>query len=275
MLRAIVVTELSGAALTEAQKRWLGMVAEYIPLGGWGDSGEPPKWTGWYFDLFPDREIGAEKAADFIADYFTLTNANQVRYLGAEGPRVGVFVVDVNGEPRAMVGPVARGYETSTEIGPRLDDEAARAGSAKMVKSADWLGYVAPSLENEPKIAIQEAECEGQWRVVLGSDRPLGDVTVSLLDHHGDPAYAPVTHAVGAGTAVFAFRLQDPSQPAAPASSGGVPMPSPFMMRAPRRSFEGLHVHVHDLAASGAGHGRFDVVTGVGSGRGAPAGPAE
>jgi hypothetical protein len=267
MLRAIVVTELSGAPLSAAQKRWLGMVAEYIPTGGWGDSGEPPKWTGWYFDLFPDREIGAEKAADFIADYFTLTNANQVRYLGAEAPRVGVFVVDVNGERRAMVGPVARGYEAVTEIGPRLDDEAARTTPAKKIsKSADWLGYVAPSLEDPPKVAIQEAECDGQWRVVLGTSRPLGAVTVTLLDHHGDPAHAPVTHTALAGATVFAFRLpaSPPSADTAQANRGPVP---PMFAPRVRRSFEGLDVHVHELGPSGAGHGRFDIVTGVGSGR--------
>jgi hypothetical protein len=280
MLRAIVVTELSGASLSEAQRRWLGMVAEYIPTGGWGDSGEPPKWTGWYFDLFPDREIGAEKAADFIADYFTLTNANQVRYLGAEGPRVGVFVVDVNGSPRAMVGPVARGYEATADIGPRLDDEAARGGTAKMIKSADWLGYVAPSLAHEPAITVQEAECEGQWRVVVGTPRPLGQVTVTLLDHHGDPAHAAVTHAVGAGSTVFTFRLAEPPQPGVAAADAGAAMfplapPFPGMGREVRRSFEGLDVHVHDLAASGEGHGRYDIVRGVGSGSGVTASPAE
>jgi hypothetical protein len=256
-LRAIVVTELSGAPLSEPQRRWLGMVAEYIPTGGWGgDSGQPPKWTGWYFDLFPDREIGAEKAAGFVADYFTLTNASQVRYLGADVPRVGVFVVDVNGAPRAMVGPVAKGYEVSTPIGPRLDDEAAAKAEGK---SAEWLGYLAPRQEPAQPITVQEAECDGQWRVAVTSPAPLGTVTVTLLDHHGDPAYPPVTQTAGAGTRVFSFALP-PSGPA-PAT------PLPFARGATRRAFEGAHVHVHDLGATGSGHGRYDIVTGVGAGR--------
>ena len=67
------------------QRRWLGMAAEITPVGGYGgDSGEPPKYTGWYFDLFPDREIGAQQSVDLVADYFTLTNAGEVRYLGVE-----------------------------------------------------------------------------------------------------------------------------------------------------------------------------------------------
>src|SRR5262249_10451195 len=59
MLRDIARTEASGAALSEAQRRWLGMVAEHVPNGGYEETSEPPKWTGWYFDMFEDREIGA------------------------------------------------------------------------------------------------------------------------------------------------------------------------------------------------------------------------
>jgi hypothetical protein len=127
-LRAISLRERTGAALTEAQRRWLSMVAEFTPQGGaLAMSGQPPKWTGWYFDLFADREIGAERAADFIADYFTLSNAGRVRYLGARTPMLGVFVVDTNGPARVMVGPIARGYERSEPIAnERLTDESAR-----------------------------------------------------------------------------------------------------------------------------------------------------
>src|SRR5206468_3792849 len=85
VLASIARAETNGLALDEAQKRWLGMVSEFIPNGGFMDTGEPPKWTGWYFDMFEDREHGATKHTAFIADYFTLTNAREVAYLGAEG----------------------------------------------------------------------------------------------------------------------------------------------------------------------------------------------
>jgi len=248
MLRSIVVTELSGAPLAEAQKRWLGMVAEYIPVGGWGgDSGQPPKWTGWYFDLFPDRHIGAEMSADFIADYFTLTNAGQVRYLGAETPRLGVFIVDVNGEARAMVGPAAKGYELATPIGPRLDDEKAREAKDK---SAGWQGYMAPALapDKTPKLAVDDAACGPFRRVVVTSPVSVGDVTVTLLDHHGDPVSTPVTRPVGPAGAVFDVRGGD----------GGAP------------SADAVHVQVHDLATAGLGHGRYDMVVNIHEWRGGP-----
>jgi hypothetical protein len=68
-------------------------------------------------------ERKSSRTSAFVADYFTLTNAAKVKYLGADGPRLGVFVVDAGGEPRAMVGPVAKGYEAETAIEHRLDDE--------------------------------------------------------------------------------------------------------------------------------------------------------
>jgi hypothetical protein len=58
MLASIAHDETAGRTLTEPQRRWLGMVSEYIANGGDVSSGEPPKWTGWYFDMF-EVTIGA------------------------------------------------------------------------------------------------------------------------------------------------------------------------------------------------------------------------
>lgn len=139
ILRKLAKKESQGVALSEPERRWLGMVAEKVPVGGYqGDSGEPPKWTGWYFDLFVDREKGAERASMFVADYFTLTNVEQVLYSGADGPRLGLFVVDVGGAPRVMVGPVAKGYETAQPLAkPRLTDRTALA-VPEAEKRAPW-----------------------------------------------------------------------------------------------------------------------------------------
>jgi hypothetical protein len=249
MLRSIARAELAGAALTEPQRRWLGMVSEYTPVGGYTDSGEPPKYTGWYFDLFPDREIGAERGVDLVADYFTLTNADEVRYLGIEKAAMGVFVVDVGGEPRAMVGPVVKPYETTTPIAKRLDDETARKVEPSL-RSAPWLtGYLAPA-KPEPSLEASVHVCDGDARVVVRSPRPLGEVTIELVDHHGDPLAAPVKQRVDRES-VFAFAL-------------------PKDVLSSKRGASGMHLRVHDLSVAGVGKGRFDIVRGVSAYNGTP-----
>lgn len=239
MLRGIAKTELDGKALSEPQRRWLGMIAEYTPVGGYGagDSGEPPKYTGWYFDLFPDREKGAERRVDIVADYFTLTNANQVRYLGIDRAALGVFVVDTGGAKRAMVGPVAIPYETVTPIASRLDDKAARQLEHPR---APWLGYVVPEAE-EPTLAADFFACDGDARVVVRAPAAVGNVTVELLDHHGDVITSPITLPVGNDPAVFAFKL------------------SPAMLKS-KHGVEGFHVRAREQDfVSGVGvYGTYD-----------------
>ncbi len=244
MLRGIAQTELSGAPLSEPQRRWLGMVAEFVPVGGYGgDSGEPPKYTGWYFDLFPDREHGAERDVRLVADYFTLTNADEVKYLGIEKAALGAFVVDVGGAPRMMIGPVAKPYEATSPIAKRFDDAAAHDAP----KHAPWLGYVAPE-EKGPELDAQLVECERDTRVVVTSAKRLGAVSVELLDHHGDALTDTVTRDVDRAHAVFAFGLPNHR---ARAGDGG---------RA--SSVEGLHVHVakpkHDLVVSPSAYASGD-----------------
>ncbi|HSO39194.1 MAG TPA: DUF3160 domain-containing protein, partial [Labilithrix sp.] len=190
-LRSIAATEASGAPLPEAQRRWLGMIAEYTPQdGSGGDSGAPPKYTGWYFDLFPDREIGAQRTVSLVADYFTLTNADQVRHLGIEKAALGVFVVDVGGEPRAMVGPVAKTYEVATPVAGRLDDEAALTAPGK---EARWLDSYLAGTRPEPDVTARLFSCADGARVVLQSGHPV-TASLTLLDHHGDPLGPALVH---------------------------------------------------------------------------------
>lgn len=236
MLQSIVKAEVGGAALSEPQKRWLAMVAEHIPIGGFADTGEPPKWTGWYFDMFDDRELGANQAAAFVADYFTLTNAGEVAYLGAEGPRLGVFVVDVGGEPRAMVGPVAKGYEaTKGPIHERLTDESARGLSGT---SAPWRSSYAVAEAAAPAVGLggKVLKCERpagpEWIVAMRGDRALDTVRVTLLDHHGDALTEPL--AVPVTDAWKAYRFELPA--AVSAASFGV---------------EAYHLHLADPSIAG------------------------
>jgi hypothetical protein len=77
---------------------------------------------------------------------------------------------------------------------------------------------------------------------VLRAARPLGPVTVTLLDHHGDPLVTPLTLDVVAGTNVFPFDL-------------------PPAFAETRFGVEALHVRVADLALAGAGEGAYDYVT--------------
>jgi hypothetical protein len=238
MLRAISATELSGAPLTEPQRRWLGMVSEYIPTGGYGgESGAPPRWTGWYFDLFPDRHHGADRAVDFIADYFTLTSASEVRYLGVSKAATGVFVVDTGGEPRLMVGPVTRAFEAVTPIATRLDDKAAQQLPPAGRLSPWSASYLVPT-GPVPSIAARLFACGSEARVIAQAPSDLGPVTITLLDHHGDPIGEPLTRPVGPALTAFAFALT-------PA------------LQAARAPVEGIHVKVLDLATSGVGVGQW------------------
>ncbi|MDB4941144.1 MAG: hypothetical protein JWP97_678 [Labilithrix sp.] len=240
-LRAIVRAELSGAPLSEPQRRWLGMVAEYTPTGGsGGDSGAVPKYTGWYFDLFPDREIGAQRNVALVADFLTLTNAERVAHVGIANAALGVFVVDVNGEPRAMVGPVASTYEVATPIAERLDDERATTAPGKQ---APWQSsYLVPA-PAEPDVAARLFTCADGARVLVQSAEPL-EVAVTLLDHHGDALGAPVSAAGTSTPRAIVVTL--------PASGGP----------GPRALVEGVHLAVKRRSTGGAAAARWDLVSG-------------
>ncbi len=276
-LGAIARGEAGGYALNDAERRWLGMVSENVPVGGYADGGEPPKWTGWYIDMFEDRQHGASRSAAFVADYFTLTNAGKVAYVGADEPRLGVFVVDVGGAPRAMVGPVAKGFQAYAPIAPRLDDEHARepgvaksarpgAGACRRPRTGPALGLQATLVQCPTASAagargsrarrvtralgalgalggpFVERRTGGSWRIALRSDKPASPVAITLLDHHGDPITAPATLDVGGDYRVAQFDL--PGDVAA--SAYGV---------------EAMHLQVLDLAHAGLGSGPWDFTT--------------
>jgi Protein of unknown function (DUF3160) len=225
VLQRIARDELAGRTLSVEERRWLAMVAEYIPVGGYSDSGAPPRYTGWYFDLFPHRDHDAKLAGDFIADYFTSTNAGKVAYIGASEPRLGVFLVDTNGAPRVMVGPVARGYERTEPIARRLDDEAARA---LPIAAPAWEKSYTAAAAKPPPIAIAFEEKAAVLTVSAKSTRALGPVVLELLDHHG-AAFARKTASVGAAKAQVRFDL-----PARRGFTGGSPV-------------EGVHLQIGDF----------------------------
>jgi len=178
VLRAIVANELAGRPLTGAERRWLGMVAELNIDREIVTTGHPPMYTGWYFDLFFDREADGMRGADYIADYFTSQEA--VTYAGATAPRLGIFVVDAGGPPRAFVGPVARAYEVHGPLSARYTDETARTIAHR---SEPWAAAYTISAPPPPSSLQVRYDAEAR-RLVLTSDRALGSATIKALDHH-------------------------------------------------------------------------------------------
>ncbi|HWO17214.1 MAG TPA: DUF3160 domain-containing protein [Kofleriaceae bacterium] len=198
VLRAISEHELAGSPLTATEKRWIGMVAELSIDTSQDITGHPPVYSGWYFDLFYEREADGMREASFIADYFT--SQEGIAYVGATAPRMGVFVVDTNGPPRAFVGPVARAYEVRGPLATRYTDE-----SAKTLPHVDepWAAsytLAAPAVAPSIRVAY-----DPQRGVVIEAAAALGTATVKILDHHRVPLAAR-TARIAAGETVIPLR---------------------------------------------------------------------
>jgi Protein of unknown function (DUF3160) len=178
VLIAIVGDELAGRPLTPAERRWLGMVAEMNIDRSIEVTGHPPMYTGWYFDLFIDRQGDGMRGADYIADYFT--SQEVVAYVGATAPRLGIFVVDAAGPPRAFVGPVARAYEVDGPLGSRSTDETARTLTER---DEPWAATYTISAPPQPS-SLQLRYDADTRQLVFTSDRPLGPARIKALDHH-------------------------------------------------------------------------------------------
>jgi len=200
VIRAIVDDELANRPLSAAQKHWIGMVAELSVDRSQDITGFPPVYSGWYLGLFPNPERDGMRGAGFIADYFTSVE-DGIAYAGASAPRMGVFVVDTGGGPRAFVGPVARAYETHTPLTTRLTDEAA----AKLTSVADpWaVSYTIADPGTRPRLDLgYDAE---HAQVLLHAEHALGPATIKILDHHRVPI-ASKTVTIGEGDTVVPFK---------------------------------------------------------------------
>jgi hypothetical protein len=162
-------------------------------------TGYPPVYSGWYFDLFLDAEGDGMRGAGYVADYFTSVE-DGIAHVGASAPRLGVFVVDTNGAPRAFVGPVARGYETHTPLATRLTD----ADAAKLPAVDDpWAAsYTVANPGTRPTLAVRYDPETGD--VIVKADHALGPATIKLLDHHR-VAIQTRKQVVVQGDTVFAF----------------------------------------------------------------------
>jgi hypothetical protein len=195
----ITADELAGRPLSAAAIDWLSMAVEMTA----GSSAGRPTFTGWYFDLFPTR-LDALTRADLVADYFTSGEQQAVAYAGATAPRLGIFVVDTGGAPRVVVGPVARGYEHHGPLAKRLDDDAA----ARLARVDDpWAAGYTVAAPPRPALSLSFDDV-----ATITAPRPLGSVTLEVLDHHRRLIEA-VTRFAGAGETTFAFRKATEARP--------------------------------------------------------------
>jgi len=200
VLAALSHEQLANRPLSAAARRFLAMIVERrdTTASGYGGSFPIATYDGWYLDLFPQIDTALEDAS-FIADYATYDRNGQqgVHYLGATGPRLGVFVVDAGGAPRVMVGPVARAYQHTGPLDHRLDDAAAKAiagldpwatsytvpAPAELAVSVRYhrptksraSGGLAPRRAQDP-MPPNTARLE--------APEAIGEVTIEYLDHH-------------------------------------------------------------------------------------------
>ncbi|HSQ65151.1 MAG TPA: DUF3160 domain-containing protein [Polyangiaceae bacterium] len=201
LLRAIGQRELENRPLPDEALRFLSMVTEMT--FGTRSTGSSPTFTGWYFDMFRARDEALD-GADFLADYYTSSDMNEAAYAGVRGVRLGVFVVDSAGGPRVVVGPVADAFEAHEPL-PRLDDSKVRQAHAEApwAKSYTVASASAPPLAIETRVARKEGRAD-TLTVHAWSTRPLGKVTIALLDHHRR-ATRSVTLDVGTKPTAFVF----------------------------------------------------------------------
>ena len=195
VLIAISREQLANKPLSASSKRFLAMVVERREAIAHGYSGSFPIATfdGWYIDMFPSQEI-AIKTPAFVADFFTYDRNNKqgIHYLGAQAPRLGVFVVDTGGAPRVMVGPVAHAFGFHTPLTRRLtdDDAPALAGvepwSASYTQAAATPAVFTAEFRRPAKLPPRRRARSKLEDNVLRVEAParVGDVTVDLLDHH-------------------------------------------------------------------------------------------
>ena len=174
LLGLIAKDELAGRELSDAQKRWLSMVVEIQPP----TSDSPGSFDGWYFDLFPSVEAAFAEAS-FAADWFTGSNTHNAAVAGAKEPRLGLFVVDRYGPPRAFVGPVASAYAVVVPLEKRA---SATDGAAPWERS-----YVAPA-PTAPALQVVTLDIDYSGDVPthrFAVRSPVGArVRIDLLDHH-------------------------------------------------------------------------------------------
>ncbi len=173
-LRQIADDELAGRVATSAQMAFLTSVVDD------GDATGDPSIAGWYATLGVPGE-GAHTRAEFAAEWSASATSRDRTWIGATGPRLGVFVIDNGGFPFVAVGPVARAWEVQAPAAMSPAQVSARA-PATSPWSTSWMSSQDPA----PPLALAVVDDDARRRsVVVRSSRDLGRVTIELLDAHG------------------------------------------------------------------------------------------
>ena len=173
-LRIIADDELAGRLPDAAQTAFLARVA---------DADAPPLAPGgWYAALFASPE-SAQARAEFAAEWSGAADGRERTFLGAQGPRMGVFVIDNGGLPFVAAGPVARAWELTATPGtaaPQLIARSRRAAPPAWTSS--WLRPQDPA----PPLALTVVDDDPRHRaLIVRAPLALGPVTLELLDPHG------------------------------------------------------------------------------------------
>jgi hypothetical protein len=116
-LEALAKKELKAEAFTEAEKTFLKKTVD-IRGGGSG----PPRYDGWYCELFYDRQECA-KWEPTIADVHTDPASKSCLEVGVGDVNLGVIAVDNEKDRAVYVGPLFSYYEFSHPVAERLTDE--------------------------------------------------------------------------------------------------------------------------------------------------------
>ncbi len=203
VLEALSREELANRPLSASARRFLATIVErrIAMASGYMDTFPVATFDGWYLDLYPNVDTALRDAA-FVADIATFDKNGQrgIRYLGAKGPRLGVFVIDTGGASRVMVGPVATGFQHTGPLDTRLTDDEATgiAGDAPWAASYTAAAPVAPRLTLEFHRADKAgAARRGRGRgrgaapdaappdtVRIEAPEAIGELELELLDHH-------------------------------------------------------------------------------------------
>jgi hypothetical protein len=174
VLARIAGWENEGRELPVDAGRFLSMVTEMSP----GGTGGPPTYTGWYFDLFFDRN-DALREPSLVADFYTSVNLQKVSYAGVSETQMGIFVVDTGGKPRAVAGPVASAFMATGSTEKRLTDSDFTGAELLRPWTAS---YTVPAPPAQP-VALDYPTGENA-PMTLHVQAPLPLVVVELLDHH-------------------------------------------------------------------------------------------
>ena len=182
-LRAIVEDERAGRPLSTAQLAFLGMVSEYHPYNMYDDERTPPRYNGWYTRLFVGRTHGYDRAV-YTGDVFASAKTNTRMQLGALEPRLAVFIVDTQGEPRAVVGPITRAFE---RVITSSDDGKAAEYVDPKTQAVPWEArYAAPARAGDdgldPAIAHEE---NGVLTIEMYSATLPEGAVLERVDAHG------------------------------------------------------------------------------------------